>query len=141
MPQLVKNHCPIKPGKKDLCYLRYNEKIVRLTQRRMYERTDNFKNKYRFRAGVEATMSQLDRRTGIKHLRVRGMQAVRFAATMKATALNLIRAAAYKKRQKKGNNPSIPSLGDLIGLILIVKEHFYDFSDKIKIAKVAIPSF
>jgi hypothetical protein len=30
------------------------------------------------------------------------MKAVRFAATMKATALNIIRAAAYKKRTKQG---------------------------------------
>jgi hypothetical protein len=80
----------VKSGKKDLSYLRYNEKNVRLAQRRAYERTGEFKEKYRFRAGVEATMSQLDRRTGIKHLRVRGMKAVRFAATMKATALNII---------------------------------------------------
>ncbi|WP_339134482.1 MAG: transposase [Candidatus Electrothrix sp. GW3-4] len=135
------NHCPVKPGKKDLSYLRYNEKNVRLAQRRAYERTDEFKEKYRFRAGVEATMSQLDRRTGIKHLRVRGMKAVRFAATMKATALNIIRAAAYKKRRNKGKNPSSPSFGGLIGLILIVKEHFHNFLDKIKIAKVTSPTF
>ncbi|MCI5158896.1 MAG: hypothetical protein D3906_10760 [Candidatus Electrothrix sp. AUS1_2] len=135
------DHCPVKPGKKGLNSLRYNEKNVRLAQRRAYERSDDFKDKYRFRAGVEATMSQLDRRTGIRHLRVRGMKAVRFAATMKATALNIIRAAAYKKRRNKGKNPSSPSFGGLIGLILIVKEHFHDFLDKIKIAKVTSPTF
>lgn len=128
------NHCPVKPGKKDLAYLRYNEKVLRLTRRRAHERTDEFKDKYRFRAGVEATMSQLDRRTGIKHLRVRGMKAVRFAATMKATALNIIRAAAYKKRRNKGKSPSSPSFGGVIDLILIVKEHFYYFFGKIKIS-------
>ncbi|MCP4344542.1 MAG: transposase [Desulfobacterales bacterium] len=128
------DHCPVKPGKKDLAYLRYNEKNVRLSRRRQYERTDDFKNKYRFRAGVEATMSQIDRRTGIKHLRVRGMKAVRFAATMKATALNIIRAAAYKKRQNKGGNPSPPSCGGLIGLILVIKVRF--FKNFGKIAKV-----
>ncbi|MCW5203472.1 transposase [Desulfobulbus sp. US4] len=102
------NHCPIKLGKKGLSFLRYNERGVHLAQRRAYERTDDFKNKYRFRAGVEATMSQIDRRTGIKHLQVRGIKAVRFAATMKATALNIIRAAAYKKRRNKGSKP-LPS--------------------------------
>lgn len=121
------NHCPIKPGKKDLSYLRYNEKNVRLAQRRAYERTDDFKNKYRFRAGVEATMSQLDRRTGIKHLRVRGMKAVRFAATMKATALNIIRAAAFRKRRNKGKTPPYSPLRWLNSLILIVKEHLFRF--------------
>ena len=135
------NHCPVKPGKKDLSYLRYNEKNVRLTQRRAYERTDEFKKKYRFRAGVEATMSQLDRRTGIKHLRVRGMKAVRFAATMKATALNIIRAAAYKKRRNKGKSPSSPSVGGLIDLILITKEHFCKNFGNTATIKKAVPSF
>jgi len=135
------HHCPVKPGKKDLAYLRYNEKNVRLSRRRQYERTDDFKNKYRFRAGVEATMSQLDRRTGIKHLRVRGMKAVRFAATMKATALNIIRAAAYKKRQNKGKNPSSPSFGGLIGLILVIKVRFFKNFGKIAKVETAMARF
>ena len=121
------NHCPVKPGKKDFSYLRYNEKNVRLARRRVHERTDEFKDTYRFRAGVEATMSQLDRRTGIKHLRVRGMKAVRFAATMKATALNIIRAAACRKRRNKGKNPSFAPFGGLVDLIRVVKEHFLIF--------------
>ncbi|MCI5166918.1 MAG: hypothetical protein D3903_12705, partial [Candidatus Electrothrix sp. GM3_4] len=135
------NHCPVKPGKKDFSYLRYNEKNVRLAQRRAYERTDEFKDTYRFRAGVEATMSQLDRRTGIKHLRMRGMKAVRFAATMKATALNIIRAAACKKRRNKGKSPSLSPLSALIGLILIVKEHFFENLGDTATIKNAIPSF
>lgn len=134
-------HCPIKPGKKDLSYLRYNEKNVRLAKRRQYERTDAFKNKYRFRAGVEATMSQLDRRTGIKHLRVRGMKAVRFAATMKAAALNIIRVAAYKKRQNKGKSPSSPSFGGLIRLILVIKVRFFKNFGKIAKVETAMVRF
>lgn len=135
------DHCPVKPGKKDLAYIRYNEKTARLSRRRANERTDEFKDKYRFRAGVEATMSQLDRRTGIKHLRVRGMKAVRFAATMKAAALNIIRAAAFKKRRNKGKSPSTPSVGGWIDLVWIIKEHFYCFFGKIQIAKVRLTSF
>jgi hypothetical protein len=42
-------YCPVKPGKKDLSCLRYKEKNVRLAKRRQFERTDDFKNKYRFR--------------------------------------------------------------------------------------------
>ena len=86
-------------------------------------------------------MSQLDRRTGIKRLRVRGMKAVHFAATMKATALNIIRAAAYKKRRNKGKSLSSPSVRGLIDLIWDFKEHFYNFLDKIKVFKVTAPSF
>jgi hypothetical protein len=55
---------------------------------------------YRFRAGAEATMSDLDRVTGIKHLRVRGMRQVRLAAVLKATILNILRATVFRNRQK-----------------------------------------
>jgi hypothetical protein len=44
-------------------------------------------------------MSQLDRLTGLKNLRVRGMSAVSFAAYLKAAAINIIRAAAYQNRE------------------------------------------
>lgn len=117
--------CPVKAGKKDRSYIRYDAKVARLARRRAFERTDEFKERYRFRAGVEATMSQLDRRTRIKHLRVRGMKAVRFAATLKAAALNILRAGAFRKRQNKGKSPNTPSFGSTIELIRIVKEQLF----------------
>jgi hypothetical protein len=117
--------CPSKSGKQDRSYIRYDEKVARLAQRRIIERTDDFKERYRFRAGVEATMSQLDRRTGIKHLRVRGMKAVCFAATLKASALNILRAAAFRKRQNMGKTPGNLPFGSTIELIRIVKERLF----------------
>jgi len=84
--------CPVKPGKKRW-YLRYDDKAIRIATRRKQEQQPVFKDKYRFRAGVEATMSELDRRTGIKHLRVRGFPAVRMCATLKALGVNIFRAA------------------------------------------------
>jgi hypothetical protein len=84
--------CPARPGKKHY-YLRYTEKEMRIAKRRMYEQTDAFKDRYRWRSGVEATMSEYDRRTGVKRLRVRGLKAVRFCATLKALGINLLRAA------------------------------------------------
>jgi hypothetical protein len=72
-------------------------KDVRLARRRQQERTPAFCEKYRFRAGVEATMSEFDRRTGVKQLRVRGMKAVAFAVIMKAVGLNIMRAARYRR--------------------------------------------
>jgi hypothetical protein len=59
--------CPVKQGKKHH-YLRYTDKEMRLAKRRAYEQTEEFKDRYRWRSGVEATMSQYDRRTGVKHL-------------------------------------------------------------------------
>ena len=83
----VFKQCPVCKGKKAY-YYRYKHKDVRLAHRRRIESTASFKDKYRFRAGVEATMSEFDRRTGVKHLRVRGMKAVCFAAVMKAIVVN-----------------------------------------------------
>ena len=80
--------CPVKKGKR-YYYLRYAKKAMRLAGRRQQENTAAFKDRYRWRAGVEATMSQYDRLTGVKHLRVRGFKAVSFAAVMKAIGLPL----------------------------------------------------
>lgn len=89
-------NCPVKPGKKH-AYYRYSAKAARIATRRQYEQTDEFKSRYRWRAGVEATMSELDQRTGFKNLRYRGMKAIRFAATMKAVGINIFRATAVRK--------------------------------------------
>jgi len=69
-------------------------------------------------------MSEFDRRTGIKQLRVRGIKAVRFAATLKATALNILRAGALRKCRNTGKSPYTTPFGNTIELIRIVKEQF-----------------
>ena len=96
-----KKTCPTKPGQRGRS-LRYDDKMVRLARRRAYEDSPAFRDRYRFRAGIEGTMSQLDRLTGIKNLRVRGMSAVSFAAYLKAAGINIIRAAAYRNREIEG---------------------------------------
>ncbi len=97
---LHSDHCPVKPGKK-MNYLRYSGKQYRLSVRRQAEQSEAFIGTYRWRAGVEATMSEYDRLTGVKKLRVRSMPAVRFCAKMKATGLNLLRAARVRKARMK----------------------------------------
>ncbi len=92
--------CQLKEGKNHF-FLHYSGRQCRLAVRRAAEKKDAFTECYRWRAGVEATMSELDRRTGIKNLRVRGKPAVRFAATMKAAGLNLLRAGAVRKARRK----------------------------------------
>jgi hypothetical protein len=88
-------NCPVKQGKK-CYYLRYTDKEMRIAKRRAYEQTEEFKDRYRWRAGIEATMSEYDRRTGVKQLRVRGLKAVRFCATLKAIGVNIFRATAVR---------------------------------------------
>jgi len=92
--------CPTKEGKRGR-YLRYSAKAARLARRRAKEKEAAFREKYRYRAGVEATMSEFDRRTGVKHLRVRGLKAVRFSVFMKAIGLNILRAATYARKNNK----------------------------------------
>jgi len=107
-----KKTCPTLPGKKGR-YLRYDDKAIRLAQRRVQEDTPEFRDRYRFRAGVEGTMSQLDRLTGFKDLRVRGLFAVSFAAYLKAAGINIIRAAAFISRKKEGDPVLTPTLSML----------------------------
>jgi hypothetical protein len=118
-----KKTCPVKQGKK-YHYLRYTNKAMRLAQRRAYEQTDEFKDRYRWHSGVEATMSEYDRRTGVKHLRVRGLKAVRFCATLKAVGLNIFRATAVRRALNKAKTVHERVLPALIYAIYIVKERF-----------------
>jgi len=87
-PQL--KNCPIKLGKK-AAFLRYSDKTLRLAQRRVYEQTKEFKDRYRWRAGIEGTNSHLKSDVGADRLRVRGMASVRFAIVLKALGLNILR--------------------------------------------------
>jgi hypothetical protein len=100
------------PGKKGR-YLRYDDKAIRLAQRRAWEDTPEFRDRYRFRAGIEGTMSQLDRLTGLKNLRVQGLSAVSFAAHLKAAGINIIRAAAFRNRENEGEPALIAALSML----------------------------
>jgi hypothetical protein len=121
--------CPAKPGKKHR-YLRYNNKEARLARRRAFERTPEFKGRYRMRAGVEATMSDLDRLTNIKRLRVRGIKAVRFCATLKATAVNIFRAAAARAARKATNPALSGPFSFILRPVYVFKERFFRIVSK-----------
>ena len=97
---------------------------MRLAIRRAYEQTEEFKDRYRWRSGVEATMSEYDRKTGVKHLRVRGFKAVRFCATLKAVGVNIFRAAAVRKAVNNGKEAHGGVLPALTHAIYVVKERF-----------------
>ncbi len=93
--------CPVKKGKK-YYYLRFKDKDIRIASRRRYEQTEEFKDRYRWRAGAEAVMSEYDRRTGSKRLRVRGLKAVKYCATLKALAVNIFRATVTRAARMAG---------------------------------------
>lgn len=121
--------CNVKQGKKHF-YLNYDDKAQRCARRRAHEQTDAFKDCYRWRAGVEATMSAYDRRTGVKQLRVRGLKAVRFCAVLKAVAINILRATAVTLALMKHNQPDPGPNPAQNGLMDIFKERFLIFLGK-----------
>jgi len=115
--------CPVRIGK-NCHYLRYTDKEMRLARRRAYEQTEEFKDRYRWRSGSEAIMSEYDRRTGVKHLRVRGFKAVRFSATLKALGVNILRATAVRKTVNNRKAAHAVVLSAQIHGLYVVKEHF-----------------
>ena len=86
------NRCPVYYGKK-ASYLYYNEAQLRIAHRRVSEQSTEFKDKYRWRAGIEGTHSHLKSDVGAGRLRVRGLAAVRFTVILKALGLNILRCA------------------------------------------------
>ena len=123
--------CPVKQGKK-YYYLRYTDKERRLAIRRAYEKTEEFKDRYRWRSGAEATMSEYDRRTGVKHVRVRGYKSVRFCATLKAVGVNIFRAAAVRKAVNNGKTLHGGLLSALKHATDVVKERFLTACEQLR---------
>ena len=89
------------------------------------------RDRYRWRAGVEGAMSQYDRLTGVKRLRVRGLKPVRFCATLKAVGVNLYRATAVRRARRRAaaNGPGPKSR--LAQLIFLVKKQMQAFGTTI----------
>jgi len=116
-----RSECPVVPGKRHF-YLRYDRKAVRLAQRRAREETPEFRDRYRFRAGIEGTISAYDARTGVKQLRVRGLEAVRFCATLKAAGVNLFRATVVRSASMKVSEGLAGENSGLAQVIFLFKE-------------------
>ena len=73
-------------------------KAERIAQRREREQSEEWRGKYRRRAGIESLNRGLDRVTGIKQLRVRGLVAVSHAVIGKACGWNILQAARAKAK-------------------------------------------
>jgi hypothetical protein len=120
--------CPVREGKKRFT-LRYTDKDIRLAKRRQKEKSSEFVAQYAMRSGVEATMSEYDRLTGIKHLRVRGLNKVRFCAILKGIGINIFRATRVKVARSRQAREKRAILTGFIALIQALKT----FSIKIRV--------
>ena len=92
--------CPVKWNRaRDGYAVTVDLKAVNLERRRRAMASGAFRERYRIRAGIEATVSELKRRHGLGALRVRGRWRVELAVYLKALACNIkrmVRALAPK---------------------------------------------
>jgi hypothetical protein len=88
----LRGRCPVQLDvAQDAYVLRLDLVATNLEQRRRAEASGTFSERYAIRAGSEATNSELKRRHGLGHLRVRGRARVVLAVHLKALACNLKR--------------------------------------------------
>ncbi len=90
-----KKSCPAKRNPNGTRTLKTTIKEHVLAKRRSYEQTEEFRQRYAHRAGIEATNSELKRAHGLGFLRVRGGRRVRLAVYFKALACNVKRMVRY----------------------------------------------
>lgn len=88
------------------CTKKERELKTRLNQRRVEQQSEPWKERYRFRNGIEGVNRAVDAVTGIKRLRVRGSEAVEMAVMLKVTGWNIFAAAkirAFRARKARQN--------------------------------------
>lgn len=90
-----KKSCPAKRNPNGTRTLKTTVKEHVLAKRRRYEQTDEFRQRYAQRAGIEGTNSELKRAHGLGFLRVRGETRVKLAVYFKALACNVKRMVQY----------------------------------------------
>lgn len=74
--------------------IQYDPGRVEYSLRRQFNQSDEFKSKYRWRAGIEATMSRLKYQMNLGHLRVRGKKSIQYAVYLRALGLNIARCVS-----------------------------------------------
>ncbi|MFG2848176.1 IS1182 family transposase [Kitasatospora sp. NPDC048296] len=95
--------CPVRPQCTKAANGRYGRSLTLLPreqqqvleQRRIEQQTEEWKARYDVRAGVEGTISQTVRRTGIRRTRYTGLAKTHLGNVLAATAINLVRLDAW----------------------------------------------
>lgn len=81
--------------------VQFRRDAPRAAQRRRREQTEEFRELYRWRAGIEATNGTLKRMLGLNRLRVRGWKAVKTAILLKLAGWNILRGAALRAERNR----------------------------------------
>lgn len=99
-------HCPVQRDKKTgeaNGRVQFRGDAPRAAERRRNQQTDEFRDRYRWRSGIEATNSCLKRLMRMGRLRVRGFKAVKLSILLKLAGWNLLRAVALRTLQAKND--------------------------------------
>lgn len=91
-----KDNCPAAAVGRNEPRWQYTHDRVKQRERRRKDTSDEFRCRYRWRAGIEGTMSRFKYQMGMARLRVRGMAKVTYVAMLRALGLNIQRVAAYR---------------------------------------------
>jgi hypothetical protein len=102
--QFSRAHCHECPFQQECTASRRGTRMLTLRPRELHEtlerartaqKSDDFKERYKLRAGVEGTINQALDVTGIRRARYRGLPKVRLQHAFSATAINIVRLDAY----------------------------------------------
>lgn len=83
--------CPTQKDKNSR-KLYYTKSELTALSRRIYEQSEEFREKYRFRSGIEGTNSRFISMTGARRSRYRGIEKMSFSQALKALAINVFRS-------------------------------------------------
>lgn len=84
--------------------LLYSPNQAYAARQRRYEQSHEFKDKYRYRAGIEATLARYVHMTGARRIRYRGLERIDYEARLKALGINIFRVAKWVFQE--GGKPS-----------------------------------
>jgi hypothetical protein len=100
--------CPTRLIKTGDRTLRCRTASAATAHRQRLQRTDQFKERYKKRSGIESTNAELKSRHGADDLRVRGQEPVTLSMRLKAMALNVKRAVQYHAaRLRESGQPEL----------------------------------
>ena len=90
----IRSQCTHSPGPRTLTLLPQAQHVA-LQHARQYQKTDNFRQRYRKRAGVEGTISQGTRAFDLRRTRYIGMAKTHLQHLFTAAAINLTRVVLW----------------------------------------------
>ena len=111
--------CLVKRLKGGGYRLRYKRKDMATSRRRKQQETDDFKERYKIRSGIEATISEAARVTGLKRIWTRGKNRVTMSVYMKALAINIKRFVQNEVEKDK------EAIAYLTGRLLTSLSHLF----------------